>query len=540
MRIRPNESLRHRVAGLALALLAASSLAARIEEPIKVEGGLVSGIPGWAWNVRAYHGIPFAAPPVGSLRWKAPQPVVPWQGVLSARKFGPPCMQAERSVDSPATSPWIQSLDKFNEDCLYLNVWTPAGSASDKLPVMIWIYGGGGVSGWGGDPRYGGDEIAKKGVVVVTLNYRVNIFGWFAHPELSKESDPRVSGNYGSLDQLAAIKWAKNNIAAFGGDPDKITIWGQSGGSRSVNFLAASPLARGLFRGAIAESHTSFGRMETLKEAEARGVEFAKAAGKTSLAELRAMSAEDLFAAFQKNQQGWTGAVVDGWFLPEDVYTIYLHGKQNDVPLLTGVTNDEAGSVGGGRGQRAPNSLAAYDAWAKSAFGAKADELLRLYPAKNDAEAQKAYHDVYRDINFAGHRTWAQMQLKTGKSPVYIYNFSHIAPAPEGNGNTPTPIKGAVHFSEVVYVFNNLRLWDYPWTDIDRKVADSVSSYWTNFAKNLNPNGHGLPEWSTYKANGDMWLNVGDTIKMEKFNGAGVALIESVLEERRGTGEPER
>lgn len=230
---------------------------------------------------------------------------------------------------------------------------------------------------------------------------------------------------------------------------------------------------------------------------------------------------------------------MDGWFLPEDVYTVYLHGKQNDVPLLTGVTNDEGGNIGGGRGRQAPNSLSTYVV-GEERIRRESGGLFRLYPAKKDAEAKKAYHDVYRDINFAGHWTWAQMQLKTGGSPVYIYNFSHIPPAPEGNGNTPTPIKGAVHFSEVVYVFNNLRLWDYPWTDIDRIVAVSLSSYWTNFAKNLNPDGAGLPEWSAYQANGNAWLNVGDTIKMEKFTAAGVALIASVLEERRGAAEPDR
>lgn len=527
-----------RITWVSLAGLLALPLFGAIQEPIKVEGGLISGTPGWGWGVREYLGVPFAAPPVGDLRWRPPQPVIPWQGVRAADRFSPACMQRAQNPDS---SSWNRGLIDLSEDCLYLNVWTPVSSASERLPVLVWIYGGGGVSGSAAEPIYDGNVIARKGVVVVSVNYRVNVFGWFAHPELTRESPHHSSGNYGSLDQLAGIQWVKNNIAQFGGDPAKITIWGESGGSRSVNFLAASPLLNGLVRGAIAESHTTFGRMLTLAEAEANGTKFAASIGKSSLAALRAAPAQELLQASIRTPQGLNGAIVDGWFLPQDLYTNYSQGKQNDIALITGATNDEGGNIagigpvplgGGGRGS-APNSLAAYIAWAKQAFGDKADTLLTLYPAHDDGQARQAYHDVYRDINFAGHRTWARLQSSTGKAPAWIYVFSHVPPHPEGNGNNPRAPVGAVHFSEVIYVFDNLRMKDYPWTDLDRRTADMLATYWTNFAKTGNPNGAGLTNWPVYNPKDEFWLNVGDTVRLERFNSAGVDFIAGVQEEIR-------
>ena len=522
-----------------LAGLLALPLFAAIHEPIQVEGGLISGTPGWGWGVREYLGIPFAAPPVGNLRWRPPQPVTPWQGVRAADRFSPACMQR---LQDPNNSSWNRGLINVSEDCLYLNVWTPAASASEKLPVLIWIYGGGGVSGSTAEPIYDGNALAKRGVVVVSMNYRVNVFGWFAHPELTAESPHHASGNYGSLDQLAGIQWVKNNIAQFGGDPSKMTIFGESGGSRSVNFLAASPLLKGLVRGAIAESHTTFGRMLTLSEAEANGVKFAASIGKSSLAALRAATAGELLQASIKMPQGMNGAIVDGWFLPQDLYTAYAQGKQNDIPLITGATNDEGGNIGGigagaaggggGRGST-PDSLATYVAWAKRTFGEKAEALLQLYPARDDAQAKRAWHDVYRDINFAGHRTWAKLQSTTGKAPAYLYLFSHVPPHPEGNGNNPRVAPGAVHFSEVIYVFDNLRMKDLPWTPLDRKVADTLASYWTNFVKTGNPNGPGLANWPVYNPKDELWLNIGDSVKLERFNSKGVDFIAAFQEELR-------
>jgi para-nitrobenzyl esterase len=527
-----------RIRDLTLVILLALPLCGAIQEPIQVEGGQISGTPGWGWGVREYLGIPFAAPPIGDLRWRPPQPVIAWQGVRAADRFAAACMQRQQNANS---SSWNRGLINTSEDCLYLNVWTPASSSADRLPVFVWIYGGGGVSGSTAEPIYDGNALAKKGVVVVSMNYRVNIFGWFAHPELTRESPHHASGNYGSLDQLAGIQWVRRNIAQFGGDPNKITIFGESGGSRSVNFLAASPSLKGLVRGAIAESHTTFGRMLTLSEAEANGVQLAEAIGKPSLARLRAATAEELLEASIKYPQGLNGAIVDGWFLPQDLYTTYAQGKQNEIPLITGATNDEGGNIAapsapttgrGGRGS-APDSLATYVAWAKRTFGDKADRLLQLYPARDDAQARQAYHDVNRDINFAGHRTWAKLQSTTGKAPAWIYIFSHVPPHPAGNGNNPAPAIGAVHFSEVIYVFDNLRMKDYPWTAMDHRVADTLSTYWTNFAKTGNPNGPGLVNWPVYNPKDEFWLNIGDTVRLERFNSAGLDLIAAVQEELR-------
>jgi para-nitrobenzyl esterase len=278
--------------------------------------------------------------------------------------------------------------------------------------------------------------------------------------------------------------------------------------------------------------------MLTLAEAEANGVKFGNSIGKTSLSDLRGATAEELLEASVKTPQGLNGAIVDGWFLPQDLYTTYSEGKQNDFPLITGATNDEGGNIGGiggggGRGAAAPDSVASYIAWAKQTFGDKAPVVLSLYQARDDIQAKQAYHDVYRDINFAGHRTWARLHSTTGKSPAWIYLFSHVPPHPEGNGNNPRASLGAVHFSEVIYVFNNLRMKDYPWTDLDRKVADTLATYWTNFAKTGNPNSAGVTNWPVYNPKDEFWLNIGDTVRLERFNSAGIDFIAGIQEELR-------
>jgi para-nitrobenzyl esterase len=514
---------------LCFVALLASPLLAAIQEPIKVEGGLVSGTPGWAWGVRQYRGIPFAAPPVGNRRWRPPQPVIPWQGVRAADQFSPACMQLMVSGhDEEIFDPGLKS-----EDCLYLNVWTPAASAGERLPVLVYIHQGAWIIGSSARPMYDGNALAKKGVVVVSANYRLGVFGWLAHPELTRESEHRSSGNYGALDQLAALQWVQKNIAQFGGDPSKVTMFGQSAGCGAVNLLAASPLVKGLVRGEIGESCGGFlARMTTLAEAENMGVQFAKAIGKPTLAALRAMPAQDLLVASNKTPPATRGPIVDGWFLPQDTYTVYSQGKQNDIALITGATNDEGWAMGCG-GAAPPNSVAAYTGWVRQTFGARADALQKLYPAKTGAEVASAYHDVCRDIVFAGIRGWAKFQATTGKSPVYLYRFSHIPPHPQGNGNNPPAPVGALHSSEVLYVFNNLRVKDYPWSDIDRKTADMLSSYWTNFAKSTNPNGPGLPSWPAYNPKDEYLINFGDTFGVERFNSAGVDLIAAAKEELR-------
>ena len=542
---------------LCFAALSVLPLAAAIREPIKVEGGLLSGTPGWAWGVRQYRGIPFAAPPVGNRRWRPPQPVIPWQGVRAADQFSAACMQG--GPGWTAEQIFDPGLRNRSEDCLYLNVWTPAASSGERLPVLVWIHAGAGIMGSAARPLYDGAALAKKGVVVVSANYRLGVFGWFAHPELTAESEHRSSGNYGALDQLAALQWVRKNIAQFGGDPDKVTMYGQSAGCGAVNALAASPLAKGLVRGGIAESCAVFlARMMTLPEAENMGAQFAKAIGKPTLAALRAMPAQALLEAsigapavnndLTASEAPLTlsvpvnqipaaprGPIVDGWFLPQDIYTIYSQGKQNDISLLTGNTNDEGpqGEDMGSGAAAPPNSVAAYMAWVKRIFGARADALLSLYPAKTGAEAARAWHDVRRDIVFATHRAWAR--ATAGNAAVYLYRFSHIPPHPEGNGNHPPAPVGALHSSEVMYVFNNLRVKDYPWTDVDRKIADMLSSHWTNFAKTANPNGPGLASWPVYNPKDEYLMNFGDTFRLERFNAAGVDLIAAAKQElRRG------
>jgi para-nitrobenzyl esterase len=509
----------------AAALGLASAAQAAISEPIRTQDGLVTGTPAWGHGVRAFRGIPFAAPPVGPLRWRPPQPAKPWPGVLKADHFSPACMQEARPVD---TAPWNTGDFGYSEDCLYLNVWTPAESAADKLPVMVWVYGGGGREGSGAESLYAPDNLARRGVVVVSFNYRVNLFGWMAHPELTAESPQHVSGNYGALDQVAALKWVKANIAAFGGDPDKVTVFGESGGSRSVNWLTASPLAKGLFRGAIAQSHTVFDRMEGLQEAEAHGQALAKAADASSLAALRAMPAETLLAAYLKMRNpGMNAAIVDGWFLPTDIRTIFETGRQNDVALITGGTRNEPG--GPRRPDGPPKTVADYAAWAHQAYGPAAGRLLALYPAKTDAQAETAYGALQRDANFTGHRTWARLQAKTGHAPAWLYLFSRAPPEYGPDGRTAVR-HGAPHGADVAYAFDNLRYADRPWNADDQKVADVTADYWTNFAKRLDPNGPGLPVWPKYdpKAERMMDLDIPSAAK-PLINPQGLDVLDRAL-----------
>ena len=458
---------------------------------VKTEGGLVSGVKNSTGDVIAYKGIPFAAPPVGNLRWKAPQPVAQWEGVKKCDAFGPSPMQPKPVPFMVYTSEFLIPVKPISEDCLYLNVWTNAKTKTDKKAVFVWIYGGGFGSGGTACPIYDGEAMAKKGIIFVSVNYRVGVFGFFAHPELSKESASKVSGNYGLLDQIAGIKWIKKNIAAFGGDPNNVTIAGQSAGSMSVNALVASPLTKGLFNRAIAESGSFLIRNPmlssgTLHVTEEQGAKQAEKAGAKSLTGLRAMSAEEVM----KKIQGPFGPIVDGYVLPKPVPEIFAEGKQNHVPLITGWNADEFG--GGAKGKDEFKKQAEKD------YGADAAEFLKYFPAETDEQAIRSQVDLntYKIFGLSGYK-WANVQSKEPNSPVYVYNFDRKLPA------TGDMVKyGAFHTGEVCYVMDNLKfLNNRPFGAADDALAKEMSAYWVNFIKTGNPNGDGLPEWPKYDTN---------------------------------------
>ena len=459
-----------------VACLFVTGATAAITDPVRLDSGLISGGAGSTPEVRAFKGIPYASPPVGGLRWRAPQPAAHWEGVRKAEAFGATCLPNGANA-SPAPS----------EDCLYLNVWTSAKSASDKRPVMVWIYGGGFTNGSGSIPDYDGDALSKKGPVIVTFNYRLGAFGFFAHPELTKESDRGASGNYGLMDQVAALEWVQKNIAAFGGDPKKVTIFGESAGSMSVADLVASRQAKGLFIRAIGESGAWMGLsvapLRRLADAEQAGIKTAEAVNAKSLAELRQVPAE----ALMKAARG-TGVIVDGWFLPDDPGKIYAQGKQNAVPVLVGSNKDE------GTFFLQPTTAEKFTAQARQRYADSADAYLKLYPAGSDEEANASALIGFRDEAAWGMRNWARMQARTVKTKAFLYYFTHEPPA-DPNAKGPRR-RGATHVAEVPYVFQNQR--NRPWTDVDKQLSEAMSSYWVNFATTGDPNGKGLPKWPAF------------------------------------------
>jgi para-nitrobenzyl esterase len=488
-------------AAMLVAAMAGGSVARA--QQVKTDAGVLEGAAAPEAGVRAYKGVPFAAPPVGDLRWRAPRPVAPWKGVRKATEFGPRCMQAPIFGD-------MVFRDTMSEDCLYLNVWTPAKTEKERLPVMVWVHGGGFQAGSGSEPRQDGGRLATKGVVVVDVNYRLGVFGFLAHPELTKESEHHASGNYGMLDQVAALEWVRKNIAAFGGDPKNVTIFGESAGSFAVSALMASPLSRDLFQKAIGESGAMFnsGRQalaqQSLAETEKMGAAFATSAGATSLAALRAKSAEDVLAAATK-QQPWFSPNVDGYFLPRDVPSIYAEGKQSHVPLLAGWNADEVrSSVTLGK----PPTAASYAEQVRANFGPDAEAVLKAYPATTDAEALESAAALASD-GFIGYVTWKWIEAHgaTGRQPIYRFSFDQAPPIPAGtmvNGREVTAKDvGARHAGEIEYVFGALDSSPkVPWTAEDRKLSDVMMTYWTNFAKTGDPNGAGLAKWPAYDKQG--------------------------------------
>lgn len=497
----------------------ASIAAASVSDPVRVEQGLVSGVAGKSPEMRVYRGIPFAAPPVGELRWKAPQPPASWQGMRAAAQEPNACWQ----TPYPAAAALYQAkLPPLSEDCLYLNIWTSAKSAQDRFPVMVWIHGGGFTRGSGTGVAYDGEILARKGVVLVTFNYRLGAFGFFAHPGLTQESGRHASGNYGLMDQIAALEWVRKNIAAFGGDPKRVTIFGESAGSWAVSALMASPQAKGLFQRAIGESGGQFGSMDTLADAEKIGVRLAatlkadQGSAADAVKALRAIPAEELLKATDHET---VRAIVDGFVLPQTVAEIFAAGKQNDVPLLIGNNADEGTSL-------APQGVnikaAVFTSGVRMRYGKLADQFLTLYPAGSDEEAVKSFYAAYRDQAFGWEmRTWARMQTKTGHHPVFLYYFTRNAPGPLGQRFR------AFHALEIAYVFGNFP-WPFPWEDVDHKLSDAMTSYWTNFARNGDPNGEDLPKWPVYSASADQSLELGDKIAVRsEVNKSGLDFFDT-------------
>ncbi|MGA8030129.1 MAG: carboxylesterase/lipase family protein [Bryobacteraceae bacterium] len=476
------------------ALLFAGMLAFAADQ-VPIDKGLVEGTTSSDSKVRIFEGIPFAAPPVGDLRWKEPQPAANWTGVKKAVEFGPRCMQGRVFADM------VFRDNGPSEDCLYLNVWTPAADSAARLPVMVWIYGGGFAAGAASEPRQDGENLARKGVVVVSFNYRLNVFGFFSHPDLAKESSHHAAGNYGLMDQVAALQWVRKNIAQFGGDPGAVTIFGESAGSFSVSALMASPLAQGLFQRAIGESGAFFGKTlqaKPLTEAEDADGKFVESIGADSLQALRAKSADELLQAALKQDTVRFSPTIDGYFLPKDPASIYGSGEQSHVPLLAGWNADEGSyrSIFGKQEPTAQNFIAQMH----TRFGDKAETLLKLYPAASDEQAKRSAQDLAGD-QFIGYSTWKwiEMQQQTGKSPVFRYEFDDAPPPlPGAKGADAEP--RAYHSAEIEFVFETLASKKLPWRPEDRKLSKEISSYWTNFAKTGDPNGPGLPQWPACNA----------------------------------------
>jgi para-nitrobenzyl esterase len=471
---------------VALTLLTASGVDARTaqkmeragEKPVRVESGLLQGVTSPS-GATVYKGVPYAAPPVGSLRWRPPQPPAPWNGVRRADTFGPNAVQNIHGTFLPWTEEFLAS-GPVNEDCLYLNVWTGATSARERRPVLVFIHGGAFTEGSGAVPVYDGEQLAAKGIVVVTINYRLGALGFLAHPELTAESEHHSSGNYGLLDQIAALGWIRRNIAAFGGDPARVTIAGQSAGGMSVNALVASPLARGLFRAAIVESAPAI-PPSPLATAEQQGAAFAEAKHAKSIAELRALPATDLVSASGSR----FGPIADGWVVPSSP----ADGPANDVPILIGFTADDLTFI---LNPSTAKGSAAFTAAAHGRFGSLAEEFLRLYPASTDEQAKHSLSAALRDATRVQTYLWAARRARSARTKTFTYFFDRVIPWPEH------PEFGAFHSSEIPYVFGTLDVMKRPWEPADRKVSEAMSTYWANFVKTGDPNGSGLPKWRAF------------------------------------------
>jgi para-nitrobenzyl esterase len=504
-----------------LAMLAASPALAQIvaapipEDPTTIDSGAVSGKV-LASGVKAYLGIPYAAPPLGDLRWREPQKVETWRGVYHADRMGPECIQVLRRHDLNH----YFGEEATSENCLYLNIWASADAKPGaRLPVVVWIYGGGFTLGSSGMAMYDGENVAKKGTIFVSFNYRVGILGNLAHPELTAESPHHASGNYGFLDEVAALQWIKRNIAQFGGDPDNVTITGQSAGAMSVSALEASPLAKRLFNRGFAMSLSMFDnrfKFPTLPEAEKTGLEVQSALGAASLSEMRLFQADKILAIQKDCQLGCAGTIsvspdIDGYFLPDTVPNIFAAGKQNDVATVSGFTRDESSND-----LRTAGNLEGYIAAARKLYGDQADRFLALYPAKTDDEARAMGLRAAREgLVEAGTRNWAIAQRKTGTAPFYMYMFSRVHPFAKDVQFFDSPQKiGAYHTSDVPYwfgtqdAFNKFRTTRV-WTEFDRALSERMLDSLVAFARTGNPSTPATA-WPQWMPETEKYLEFGD------------------------------
>ena len=523
------------VAGAAIAKAGARA----VNNVVKTDSGSISGAElGEDKGVRVYKGVPFAAPPVGNLRWKPPQAVKSWTGVRECTAFSPACPQIDLLERL-----YGQKIGPMSEDCLYLNVWTPAKKNSDRLPVMVWIHGGSYTMGTGATLAYDGEALARQGVIVVTINYRLGPFGFFAHPELTKESGNKSSGNYGLLDQIASLQWVRRNIAAFGGDPDRVTIFGESAGAGSVCFLMASPLAKVLFHRAIAQSGSAFGQNRHLKETwyglepmEKVGERVAAQLGcdkeKNVLAALRAKSPDELIQGsnvasnfFFSEGGNRFAPIVDGWVVPDDPGAIFREGRQNAVPLIAG-TNADEGTIFLLALQF--KEAKEYDELVRRIYGAHADDVLALYPVSRPSDIKVMLNRIVTDSAFvSGARFFARANSKVS-AKTYLYHFTHAVQGARFAG------LGAFHASEIPFVFKTLNTARAQVTDADRALADKMSAYWVRFAATGNPEAEGAPPWPRYAAERDQHLEFGQSIAVKSgLRKNGVDLFERIASERR-------
>jgi para-nitrobenzyl esterase len=495
-----------------------SAFSQSITNQLKINNGMLEGTFNQATKIRSFKGIPYALPPVGDLRWKEPQPPANWNGVREADHFSHMPMQKRVFADM------IFRADTMSEDCLYLNVWTPAKSAKEKLPVLVYFYGGGFVGGDGSESRYDGESMAQKGIVTITINYRLGIFGFFSHPELTAESANHASGNYGLLDQTSALKWVQANIEAFGGDPKRVTIAGESAGSIAVCAQMVSPLSKNLIAGAIGESGAMIKPTLPaipLADGEKNGVSFAEKNGTKTLTELRAIPAAQLLDAASKPGVWQLAATIDGYFLPKSPVEIFEAGEQAHVPLLVGWNSAEIPyrSFTGGDMPTPEN----YVKKVKEQFADNADDVLKLYPGTTQDEVIKSATALASD-RFIAYSTWkwADLQSKTGEKPVYRYVFStprptEVKPTVNNNSNMPNAQVGASHASEIEFAMGNLESNKvYAWTPDNYKVSALMENYFANFIKTGNPNGKGLPKWEP-NTNGSKvkFMNIDVNTKLE-------------------------